>query len=87
MTKILEEHPLSDLSGLVHFRDIDAACRRRETAYWNNATRNDLSLIVVQYGQWAVTEYGLESLDSVYAIEKARLWEDEDQGGWLEHML
>lgn len=37
--------------------------------------------------QWAVTAYGLECRDGTYAIEAARLWEDEGGGyGWTFHM-
>ena len=36
--------------------------------------------------QWAVTAFGLEARDGTYAIEKSRLWEDEEMGGWFLHM-
>ncbi len=36
--------------------------------------------------QWAVTSYGIEKRDSKYAIPKARVWEDNEGYGWVEHM-
>ncbi len=36
--------------------------------------------------QWAVTAYGIERRDGLYAIEKARLWEDHGVWGWEKHI-
>lgn len=38
--------------------------------------------------QWAVTDYGLECVESLYPIDKERLWENEDNkyGSWIGHM-
>jgi len=34
------------------------------------------------FGQWAVTAYGVECLESFYPIEKERLW----QADWKRHV-
>jgi hypothetical protein len=45
-----------------------------------------LGKIIWQGRQWAVTSDGLECRDGTYAIEKDRLWEDEKDWGWVNHM-
>jgi hypothetical protein len=44
--------------------------------------RYDVAPIKRQFGQWAVTTYGLECLTDQYAIEKSRLFESD----WERHM-
>lgn len=39
--------------------------------------------IIKRFGTWAVTEYGVECLTTNYAIEKARLGEND----WHRHMI
>jgi hypothetical protein len=36
--------------------------------------------------QWAVTKYGVQARDGKYSIAGGRLWEEEDQYGWIRHM-
>jgi hypothetical protein len=45
-----------------------------------------LDKIYWQGRQWAVTSHGLENRDGTYAIDKSRLWEQEDDYGWVRHM-
>jgi hypothetical protein len=33
-----------------------------------------------------VTAYGVECRDGTYAIEKNRIWENEEEYGWVMHM-
>ena len=47
--------------------------------YWE---RIDGDLVLKQYGDWAVTTYGVEHRDGSYPIEGMRLWELD----WLNHM-
>ena len=42
----------------------------------------DISPILVRYGTWVVTEYGIECLDKQYAIDKSRVQEED----WSFHM-
>ena len=36
--------------------------------------------------EWAVTSYGIEKCDGKYAIAKARIWDEDEGYGWVEHM-
>jgi hypothetical protein len=36
--------------------------------------------------QWAATKYGVECRDGCYVIERRRLWEEDDEHGWVMHM-
>lgn len=36
--------------------------------------------------QWAVTAHGIEARDGKYAIEGTRVWEQEEEYGWIKHM-
>lgn len=45
-----------------------------------------LEPIVWQGRQWAVTPYGIEARDGTYPISSDRLWEQEDEWGWVRHM-
>lgn len=36
--------------------------------------------------QWAVTEYGIEARDGTYHIANERLWENEAEYPWVQHM-
>jgi hypothetical protein len=36
--------------------------------------------------QWAVTKHGIEARDGKYAIAGNRVWEEEDDYGWIRHM-
>jgi len=45
-----------------------------------------LAPIVWQGRQWAVTKYGLECRDGTYCIDRRRLWENEDEFGWVMHL-
>ncbi|AYO83598.1 HNH endonuclease [Methylobacterium brachiatum] len=36
--------------------------------------------------QWAVTSYGVEARDGQYVIEADRLWEGEQDWGWIKQM-
>ncbi len=36
--------------------------------------------------QWAVTEFGLESRTGIYSIPKRRLWNEEDDWGWVRQI-
>ena len=40
-----------------------------------------LSRVIWKGRQWAATKYGVECRDGGYAIERKRLWEEEDQYG------
>ena len=50
---------------------------------------SDASPVLHQFGAWFVTEYGVEGLQrgSLYHIEAARLWEDQERGSWEDHLL
>ncbi len=59
--------------------------------YSDTEVRNradELSPILWQGRQWAVTEYGIERRDGTYVIEKSRLDESRADGAvdWLAHM-
>jgi hypothetical protein len=36
--------------------------------------------------QWAVTPYGVECRDGKYPIQANRLWENDEDYGWVTHM-
>ena len=36
--------------------------------------------------QWAVTAYGIQCRDGRYSIARERLWESEQEHGWVAHM-
>jgi hypothetical protein len=36
--------------------------------------------------QWAVTPYGVECRNGLYAIDADRLWQNEQSFGWVRHM-
>lgn len=61
------------------FRD---EVQAEEDAFLANAERYDLSTIIEQYRSWAVTDYGVECLESAYAIEKSRIHDID----WPLHM-
>jgi hypothetical protein len=51
------------------------------------ALRGDrLSRIIWQGRQWAATKYGVECRDGCYAIERTRLWEEDESYSWIMHM-
>jgi hypothetical protein len=45
-----------------------------------------LHKIIWQGRQWAATKYGVECRDGSYAIERARLWEEDESYSWVRHM-
>jgi N6-adenosine-specific RNA methylase IME4 len=45
-----------------------------------------LAKIIWKGRQWAVTKYGIECRDGGYAIERSRVWDGEDEHGWIMHM-
>jgi hypothetical protein len=45
-----------------------------------------LSKILWKGRQWAVTTYGLEERAGQYHVQKSRLWKDEANYGWVQHM-
>jgi hypothetical protein len=45
-----------------------------------------LHKIIWQGRQWAATKYGVECRDGGYAIERARLWEEDESYSWVMHM-
>jgi hypothetical protein len=36
--------------------------------------------------QWAVTAFGIEARDGKYAIEGKRVWDEEEEYGWIRNM-
>jgi hypothetical protein len=36
--------------------------------------------------QWAATRFGVQARDGSYSIDRKRVWEDEERGGWIMHM-
>ena len=46
------------------------------------ATRFDTAPLLRRYGDWVVTDYGIECLTTIYVIQKERLSEDD----WFKHM-
>lgn len=44
------------------------------------------SKVIKSFGQWAVTTYGVECVETYYPIEKARLWQGEPGHPWEKHM-
>lgn len=48
--------------------------------------RNQLSKIVKQFGTWALTTYGMESLTWHYHISRDQLLESKDDYPWPKHM-
>ena len=44
--------------------------------------------VYARYGDWCVTDYGLESLTypGGYGIAKGRLWEGQGYHDWVDHM-
>ena len=36
--------------------------------------------------QWAATRFGVQARDGSYSIDRRRVWEDEERGGWIMHM-
>jgi hypothetical protein len=48
--------------------------------------RHDLSPIIRRFGTWAVTTYGIECLAAYYPIERKRLHENKEIGGWVKHL-
>src|SRR5262245_5711961 len=70
---------------IVKARDLDSRWGPQATNRIQN--RGDrLSKIHWQGRQWAVTRFGVECRDGTYAIERERVWEDEECGGWILHM-
>jgi hypothetical protein len=69
----------------VKARDMDSPWRRQAT---NRVKRRGdrLSRIIWMGRQWAATKYGVECRDGCYAIERKRLWEEDDIHGWVMHM-
>lgn len=62
-----------------------------DAEYLKNAPANEIKRkeIIKQFGSWAVTRYGLQSLSFHYAIEATRLWESHTSGRgwtWESHM-
>lgn len=49
-------------------------------------TGEELHPVLWQGQQWAVTEYGVECRDGLYAIAADRLWEDGPYHCWESHM-
>jgi hypothetical protein len=45
-----------------------------------------LSPVIWQGRQWAATTFGLEARDGCYFIQADRLWENEEQYGWVRHL-
>jgi hypothetical protein len=45
-----------------------------------------LHKIIWQGRQWTVTKYGVECRDGCYAIERTRLWEEDEVHSWIMHM-
>ena len=45
-----------------------------------------LSKIIWLGRQWAATKYGVECRDGCYAIERRRLWEEDETYSWIMHM-
>jgi len=45
-----------------------------------------LSKVIWRGRQWAATKYGVECRDGCYAIERKRLWEEDDTHSWIMHM-
>lgn len=36
--------------------------------------------------QWAVTDFGVEARNGTYSISKRRLWNEEDEWGWVRQV-
>lgn len=45
--------------------------------------RNDIAPIIIRFGQWAVTEYGVECVDEDYSIARERVHESD----WADHLV
>lgn len=45
-----------------------------------------LSRVYWRGRQWAATKYGVECRDGCYAIERTRLWEEDNEHSWIMHM-
>jgi hypothetical protein len=67
-------------------RDLNLRFGPQATNHVARQGGNRLSKIYWQGRQWAATKYGVECRDGSYAIERTRLWEEEDQYGWILHM-
>lgn len=69
----------------VKARDLDSPWGPQSTV---RVTRRGerLSKILWKGRQWATTKYGVECRDGCYAIQRSRLWEDDEQHSWIMHM-
>src|SRR5215469_15375211 len=66
-------------------RDLDS--RRAPHASNRVQNRGDrLSKIYWKGRQWAATKFGVQCRDGSYSIDRRRVWEDEERGGWVMHM-
>jgi len=67
-------------------RDLDSPSGPQAT---NKVPRRGGDRLVKVYWkgrQWAATRFGVQARDGSYSIDRKRLWEDEDQYGWIMHM-
>jgi hypothetical protein len=63
-------------------------CHKNPFLFFSGA-RNNCHPIVREFGQWAVTTYGVECIDrggDIYVIEKDRLDDPDPRYGWVKHM-
>jgi hypothetical protein len=66
-------------------RDLDSPWGSQASNHVKNPGER-LSQVIWKGRQWAVTRYGVECRDGCYAIERSRLWEEDDSHGWIMHM-
>src|SRR5262249_27026693 len=66
-------------------RDLDSPWRTQASNLVQR--RGDrLTKIYWKGRQWAATKFGVQCRDGSYSIDRRRLWEDEERGGWVMHM-
>ena len=58
--------------------------RTRTVKEWMKA--QEITEVYSRYGDWIISDYGLECLTTNYAIEASRLWEGDGSYGWERHM-
>lgn len=58
--------------------------RTRAVAEWMQ--EHEVSEVCQRFGDWVVTDFGLECLTNYYPITASRLWDGEDGYPWSLHL-
>ncbi len=68
-------------SAIVELWDSNEIISVDEAKEWQ-----DIKKIIKRFGDWVITDYGMESLALYYPIKASRLWEGEPSYGWVRQV-